>query len=121
MFNPIQSQPCPRRLFLPVKNNYAIDPTGLSFDIVGGAIEWGLLPVTDDTDEILSNRRDKPAGSKKLHDAKQFLREQLEGKEPMDSEEIFRRAREHQIGESRLREAKQDLAIDTYKSSFNGK
>ena len=94
---------------------------GLSFDIVGGAIEWSLLPVTDDTDEILSNRRDKPAGSKKLHDAKQFLREQLEGKEPMDSEEIFRRARGYEISDNRLKEAKKDLSIDAWKSGFHGK
>ncbi|NLH16316.1 MAG: AAA family ATPase [Phycisphaerae bacterium] len=113
-------QPCPRRLFLPVKNNYAIDPTGLSFDIVGGAIEWGLLPVTDDTDEILAKRRDKPA-SKKLHDAKQFLREQLEGKEPMESEEIFRRARGYEISDNRLREAKKELSVDAFKSGFSGK
>lgn len=113
-------QPNPRRLFLPVKNNYAIDPTGLSFDIVAGAVEWGLLPVTDDTDEILSNRRDRP-GSKKPHDAKAFLREQLQGKEPLDSEEIFRRAREFQIGDNRLRDAKRELGIETSKSGFQGR
>ena len=113
-------QPCPKRLFLPVKNNYAIDPTGLSFDIVAGAVEWGMLPVTDDTDEILSNRRDR-SGSKKLHDAKAFLREQLEGKEPVDSDEIFRRARGYEISENRLRDAKRELGIEASKSGFQGR
>jgi hypothetical protein len=110
-----QLQSCSTGIF-----NYAIDPVGLSFDIVGGSVEWDMLPVLDDTDQILSNHRQR-SGSKKLHDAKQFLREQLEGKPPVDSEEIFRRARQYQIGESRLREAKKELSIDAYKSSFNGK
>jgi len=107
------------RMFLPVKNNYAIEPMGRSFDIVGGALEWGMLPVLDDTDEILSNRRERPSGSKK-QDAKQFLREQLEGKEPMASEAVFERAKDLRIPDNRLKEAKTELGIEAFKSGFQG-
>jgi hypothetical protein len=112
-------QPHPRRLFLPVKNNYAIEPAGLSFDIVAGAIEWGILPITDDTDDILSNRRERPSGSKK-HDAMQFLREHLEGKPPMESDALIRLAEEKGLTRSKLYDAKRDLGIEARKTGFSG-
>jgi hypothetical protein len=93
---------------------------GLSFDIVGGSLEWGMLPVLDDTDQILSNHRER-SGSKKLHDAKQFLRDQLEGKQPVDSERIIRLAEERGLSRNKLLDAKRDLCIEARKTGFSGK
>lgn len=75
-----------------------------------------MLPVIDDTDQILSNHRER-TGSKK-YDAKQFLRQHLEGKPAMESELLFHTAEQVGISKNRLYEAQRELPIRTRPAGF---
>jgi len=61
-----------RRIFCPVKSNYCINPTGLKFRIIDGAIEFDTEPWTGHIDDT-SNK-----STTRVDEAADWLREKLQ-------------------------------------------
>ncbi|MGH2374851.1 MAG: AAA family ATPase, partial [bacterium] len=117
-----------RRLFLPMKNNLAVDTGGMAFrvrpqDLGRGihtsCVEWDSEQVTITADEALAPVGD-PEERSDLEDAKAFLRVLLcDG--PVPSKECIARAKEDGISVITLRRAKKYLKINSEKQFGTGK
>lgn len=106
----------PRRLMLPVKNNLAVDGTGLAYRIIDGALSWEPDPILMTADEALAVARPTGRG-RAVPDAAEWLREQLDG-EPLPKGEIEARAATAGISFAAIRRAKDVLGVRAAKAGF---
>jgi putative DNA primase/helicase len=108
-----------RRLLLPVKNNLAIDQSGMAFSIRDGKVAWEDSPVHIQIDDALCSdigHRGKPSERDRAAD---WIREWL-ADGPKPSTDIIADAREHGIAEKTLRRAFADIGGEPDKQSFEG-
>jgi hypothetical protein len=115
-----------RRLFLPLKNNLALDRIGYAFRIesrvvadgIGtSAVTWDHDPVTITAEEALA-----AAAKKTTSGAIDFLQQALSDG-PVDQTEIVRLGKEAGFTEKNLRTAREKLGVKPTKEGFgaNGK
>ena len=101
------------RIFCPVKSNYCINPTGLKFRIIDGAIEFDTEPWTghiDDTGSKITTRVDEAA---------EWLREKLQNGARLSST-LFEEGKEDGFGKDLLFRAKKKLGVKATKDGFGG-
>lgn len=101
------------RIFFPVKSNYCINPTGLKFRIIDGAIEFDTEPWTghlDDTGKKSTLRVDE---------ATEWLKEKLQLGARL-SATLFEEGKEDGFGKDLLYRAKKKLGIKANKDGFGG-
>ena len=101
----------PWRLMLPVKSNYSIDPNGLRFQIVEGAVVFDKNPIRQNIDDVLQKSGMEAKAKKK---AKKWLQGRLEGGD-VPSTELLEDAKEQGISEWALRAAGKELKARCYK------
>lgn len=115
-----------RRLFLPTKNNLALDTDGLAYCIEGEGktahVQWESGPVATRADEALAAMEPDPKTSpKKKEAAEEWLKQALENG-PVPKTEIERQAKDAGMAWGTVRRAQGELGIVPQKSTetFNG-
>jgi len=96
-----------RRLLMPVKSNYSIDPSGLGFEIVEGQVCFDDTPVRSDVDRVMQKKKDPAAPSKKDR-AKAIILEALQSG-PVESDELIRIVTDEGISQRTADEARRGL------------
>ncbi len=113
-----------RRLFLPLKNNLALDRIGYAFDVEGrvvadgirtSTVVWSGEPVTISADEALS-----AAAKKATSGAVDFLQQLLKDG-PVDQAEIVRLGEEAGYSGKALRIAREKLGVTPKKEGFGAR
>ncbi len=108
-----------RRMFLPVKNNYAPDVTGLAFRIVdqgsGPVVAWERDALEVDVNDAL--RRDDGHTRSEVHDCADWLEGAL-ADEPLEAKAVKRMATENGFSFGTLRRAKDRLGVEAEKDGF---
>lgn len=114
-----------RRLFLPLKNNFGNDQSGLAFGLeqyrLPSGIEtcrvvWEAEAVTVTADEALAPAED-PDERSTLEEAKEFLRGLL-ADAPIPAKRVYAEGRGAGYSERTIRRAQQALNIDAYREGF---
>ena len=123
-----------RRLFLPVKNNLAIDNSGLAYRLVtldeGGTpildsdripvVTWEMEPVRLSVDDALMLHRDDK-GSGALATAIDWLQRALETNDgQLEAGRVKQLAQQEGISDRTLRRARESLGVETKPSGFRG-
>jgi hypothetical protein len=108
-----------RRLFLPVKQNYADDTEGLAYQIDGRGgspkIDWEPEPVRVNIDAVLSG-----SGASQLQRAQEWVREVLK-KGPRLARDVLHEAEGEQIAEKTLRRALKAVGVEKRKEPRTGR
>ena len=106
----------PGRLFLPVKSNYSIEPTGLKFRIIDGVVCFDPTATRIDVDTAFEHKSCRVAVS--VEKAEAWLRDRLQiGTTP--AKELFEDAKAEGISSNALRAAQQNLGVRTWKSGLH--
>lgn len=123
-----------RRLFLPVKNNLAIDNSGLAYRLEtldeGGTpildsdripvVTWEMEPVRLSVDDALMLHRDDK-GSGALATAIDWLQRALETNDgQLEAGRVKQLAQQEGISDRTLRRARESLGVETKPSGFRG-
>jgi archaellum biogenesis ATPase FlaH len=106
-----------RRLFLPVKNNVLVRPTGLAFKINDGRVLFEDGTVDTTADEALGHSR---VEAPKLNQAIEFIKERLPVGTSLYTKELSDLAEKAGIKDWALREAKNRLSVVKYPLTVNG-
>lgn len=101
------------RIFCPVKSNYCINPTGLKFRIIDGAIEFDTEPWTGHIDDTGSK------STTRVDEASEWLREKLQNGARLSST-LFEEGEEDGFGKDLLFRAKKKLGFKATKDGFGG-
>lgn len=101
------------RIFCPVKSNYCINPTGLKFRIIDGAIEFDTEPWTGHIDDMGSK------STTRVDEASEWLREKLQNGARLSST-LFEEGEEDGFGKDLLFRAKKKLGFKATKDGFGG-
>jgi archaellum biogenesis ATPase FlaH len=99
------------RIFCPIKSNYCIDPTGLTFKIIDGAIEFGADPWVGHIDDAGNNT------TKKIDEAVEWLRSCLKDG-PVSSTTILEEGDKKGFARDLCYRAKEKLKIRPFKTGF---
>ena len=113
-----------RRLVLPVKNNLAVDNSGLAYRIVTTpaktpTIGWEPGPVTVTADELMSAMPNERGGGSDQNEAVDWIRAQLKNG-PQKAKDLVRRAEEDGLEWRTVHRAKNRLRIKPRKQTFSG-
>ncbi len=116
-----------RKLFVCVKNNLAIDKSGLAFSLHTGftssvpSIEWEANPVTISADDALAPKRQVPGPeADERAEAEAFLETAL-ADGPRPATDVIEEAREvHGISKRTLDRAKKRLRIESVRDGSTG-
>jgi hypothetical protein len=92
------------RIFSPIKTNLSVKVKGLSYELIGGRVEFDAEPVEESIDESL---RESPATDL----AVDFLSEILAGGSQVEQSNVMERAKERNIKPSTVRRAKKKLGV----------
>lgn len=101
------------RIFCPVKSNYCINPTGLKFRIIDGAIEFDTEPWTGHIDDTGSK------STSRVDEASDWLIEKLQNGARLSST-LFEEGEEDGFGKDLLFRAKKKLGVKATKDGFGG-
>jgi len=107
----------PSRLFLPVKSNYSIDPSGLRFRIIDGVITFDTARPDVDVDAAFEHKSGRCAVS--VEKAEEWLRGQLQ-ENTVPSKELFKNAKAMGISLNALTKARKNIGVKMWKSGFTG-
>lgn len=100
------------------KSNYCIDPTNLTFKIIGGAVAF-IDGTTDKTaDDVMQNNRNQKSDT--TVECVEWLRKKLNNG-PELSKDIDQQAKIEGFSRYALDEAKRTLKVVAKKDTFNGK
>ena len=104
-----------KRLLLPVKSNYSIDPDGLSFEIIDGQVCFDENPVRSDVDRVMQKKREKSPSKKQK--AKDIILDALKDG-PVEGDELINIVTDEGISERTATNARTELRnarkIDTH-------
>lgn len=106
-----------RRIFAPIKSNYSIDPTGLAFKIIDGAVCWQPEPIEQPIDAILQQSADNRRREKNL--AKDWLKHRLEGS-TLPAVKILADAEAAGFSRTTIHRAADDLGVLKKRSAAEG-
>ena len=101
------------RIFFPVKSNYCINPTGLKFRIIDGAIEFDTEPWTGPADKLKKS-------TLRVDEAAEWLKDKLQIGMRL-SKTLFEEADEAGFGRDLLFRAKKKLGVLAHKDGFSGR
>lgn len=102
------------RIFCPVKSNYCVSPTGLTYRIIDGVVTFDPEPWVGHIDDMADNKHFK------VDAAADWLKERL-GEEEVNSTTIFEEGKEAGFNRDLLNRAKNKLKVKVNKSGFGGK
>ncbi len=102
------------RIFCPIKSNYCIEPTGLKFRIIDGAIQFEPEPWTGHIDDAGNE------GTSRLNEAADWLKQRLEIAD-MSSNTVFEEGAEKGFSRNLLFRAKEKTGVRASKNGFGGK
>ena len=108
----------PRRILAPIKSNYSINPTTLSYQIIDGKVEFDEGESNIDIDAIMQGTKNKGKKKPNMDKAKEFLQAELEGKAFVYAKEIIEKAKEQSISRNILYKAKDELEVLDWKDGF---
>lgn len=101
------------RIFCPIKSNYCIEPTGLKFRIIDGAVQFEPEPWTGHIDDT----GNKSTG--RIDEAAKWLQERL-GNADISSTTIFEEGKQKGFSRGLLYRTKEKLGIKARKLGFDG-
>ena len=107
-----------RRVMVPVKSNYSINPDGLSFEIVDGAVCFDKMPMIQDIDRLFSKKKTSGMEARAKYETIEWLKEQLADNTDKSSAAIFEAAEANGISIRILKAVKKTVGVRTYKSGF---
>ena len=101
------------RIFFPVKSNYCINPTGLKFRIIDGAIEFDTEPWIGPDDKAKKSKL-------RVDEAAEWLKDKLQIGMRL-SKTLFEEAEEAGFGRDLLFRAKKKIGVLAHKDGFSGR
>ena len=113
-----------RRLLLPLKNNIAVDQSGLAYALESApngsaVVAWDANPITVDANEALSADHNDDGASNALDEAVDWLRGILAGG-PVPAKDVKQRAQRDGIAPRTLDRAKARLGVRATREGFGG-
>ena len=104
------------RIFCPVKANYCVNPTGLKYRIIDGALAFDPEPWTGHIDDMIESNNDKQF---KVDNAADWLKERL-GDSEVPANDIYTDGEGTGYNRDLLNRAKSKINVESNKNGFGG-